>query len=219
MKKPNLSYNNYFPFYTRNIFGDKKYCYSIKTTIHISRERGILISLEYELKKLKKISIKRIEDRNKLYNAMDKDTHITYIDFAKDVNTAYRYISGALRILTPEPAYRKTFIGLSSYFKFNPEMELEIDHWQREINLHYGKFEYKIVDGKKVKESKERVDDGSEETAMMKRIDTFLRVYEDHKTYQEIDNDYFNKQLDDEWDYIVEYFEAPKYIRKNEYRV
>jgi hypothetical protein len=219
MKKPDLSFNHYFPFYTRNITGEKKYYYRIETVMHISHERGIVISVGYKQKNPDEICVKRTDDRTKLYGAMYKDIHISYTDFAKEVNTAYRYISGAIKRLSPEPAYRKIFVGLSSYFKFNPDMELEVDHWQREIKLLYGKFEYKIVDGKKVKESKEPVDDGSEESQLMKRIDVTLRAIEDHKTYTEVANDYFEKQLDDEWDYFVEYFSAPKCIRKNEYRL
>lgn len=219
MKKPDLSFNHYFPFYTRKITGDKKYSYRIETIMHTSRERGILISQEYELKKLKKIYITRMANRTNLLDVAINHPHISYTDFAKDVNTAYRHISGALRILAPEPAYCETFAVFSSYFKFNPDMELAIDHWESEITLHYGKFEYTIVDGKKVKESKERIDDGSEEFQIMKKIDASLRAYNDATTYQEVDNDYFNKQLDDEWNYFVEYFSAPKCIRKNEYRI
>ncbi|GAB6122309.1 hypothetical protein [Dysgonomonas termitidis] len=219
MKKPNLSYNNYFPFYTQNTFGDKKYCYWVETIMHISRERGIRIFLEYELKKPKKISIKRIEDRNRLYNAMDKDTHITYIDFAKEVNTVYRHISGAIKTLMAEPSYRVIFAVLSTYFKFNPDIELKADPWSKEIELIYGKFDYRIAGGKKVDNKEPRVYTDSEEDAIMKRIDPSLRAFNDATTYQEIAGEDFEKRFDDEWDYFVEYFNSPKYIRKNEYRV
>lgn len=219
MKKPDLSFNHYFPFYTRNTFGDKKYCCRVETIMHISRERGIRISLEYEQKKPKKISIKRIEDRNRLYNAMDKDTHIAYIDFAKEVNTVYRHISGAIRILTPEPAYRKIFVAFSGYFKFNPDIELKADPWSKEIELSYGKFDYRIAGGKKVDNKEPRVYTDSEEDAIMKRIDASLRAFNDATTYQEIGGEDFEKRFDDEWDYFVEYFSAPKCIRKNEYRL
>lgn len=98
-------------------------------------------------------------------------------------------------------------------------MELEVDHWSNQIKLSYGKFEYKIVDGKKIKESKESAGDGSEESLLMKQVNKTLSIIENHTTYQEVDNDYFNRQLDDEWDWFMEYFKAPKCIRKNEYRV
>lgn len=217
MKKPDLSFNHYFPFYTRKITGEKKYYYHIETVMHISAELGILISIGYKQKNMDSICIMRITDRTNLFDIAINAIHISYTDFAEDVKTAYRYISAALRTLSPEPAYRETLM-LSTYFKFNPVLKLEVNHWHREIKLSYGSFEYKIVDGKKV-ENNEPFDDGSEEYTLLKRVSATIRVIESHRTYQKIANNYFEKQLDDEWDYFVEYFNAPKCIRKNEYRV
>lgn len=217
MKKPDLSFNHYFPFYTRKITGVKKYYYCIETVMHISAELGILISIGYKQKNMDSICIMRITDRTNLFDIAINAIHISYTDFAEDVKTAYRYISAALRTLSPEPAYRETLM-LSTYFKFNPVLKLEVNHWHREIKLSYGSFEYKIVDGKKV-ENNAPVDDGSEEYTLLKRVSATVRVIESHRTYQEIANDYFEKQLDDEWDCYAGYFKAPKCIRKNEYRL
>ena len=219
MKKPDLSYNNYFPFYTRNIFGDKKYYYCVDTIMHISRELGILISMKYERKKIKEICIIMMNDSSKLYNAAINQAHITYIDFAKDVGTAYRYISAAVKELLPEPAYRVTLVGFSTYCKFNTAIELTADPWKRKIKLTYGKSDYRIVDGKKVENKEPRVYGDSEEDAIMKKIDASLRAYNNATTYQEIAGSDFEKRFNDEWDYFVEYFTAPKCIRKNEYRL
>lgn len=218
MKKPDLSYNNYFPFYTRNIFGDKKYYYSVDTVMHISRELGILISLKYKQKKIKEICIERLNDRRKLYDAAINHTHITYIDFAKDVGTAYRYISAAVKELLPEPAYRVIFVAFSTYFKFNTAIELTADPW-RKIKLVYDKFDYRIVDSKKVDNKEPRVYTDSEEDVIMRKIDATLRAYNDATTYREIAGSDFEKRFDDEWDYFIQYFTAPKCIRKNEYRI
>lgn len=218
MKKPDLSFNHYFPFYTRKITGVKKYYYCVETIMHISAELGILISIGYKQKNLDSICIMRITDRTRLFDIAINAIHISYTDFAEDVKTAYRYISAALRTLSPEPAFRETLM-LSTYFKFNPVLKLEVNHWHREIKLSYGSFEYKIVDGKKVENKEPRAYTDSEEDTIMKKIDASLRAYNDATTYQEIADDYFNKQLDDEWDYFVEYFSAPKCIRKNEYRL
>lgn len=218
MKKPNLSNNNYFPFYTRKITGEKKYYYCVETIMHLSSERGIFISIGYKQKRAYEIKIKRINDRRKLYDAMFGDTHITYINFAEDVNAVYRHISGAIRILKQLPAYRKSLIVFSTYFKFNSDMELAVDHWQSEITLRYDKFEYEIVGEKKVKKDKKDVNDGSEESLLMNRISTVLSVIEDKTTYKEITNSDFDKELDREWEYFTEYFEAPKFIRKSEYK-
>ncbi|EGK00485.1 hypothetical protein [Dysgonomonas gadei] len=217
MKKPDLSFNHYFPFYTRKITGVKKYYYCVETVMHISAEFGILISIGYKQKNMDSICIMRITDRTNLFDIAINAIHISYTDFAEDVKTAYRYISAALRTLSPEPAYRETLM-LSTYFKFNPVLKLEVNHWHGEIKLSYGSFEYKIMDGKKV-ENNEPVDDGSEEYTLLKRVSAAVRVIESHRTYQEIASDYFEKQLDDEWDCYAGYFAAPKCIRKNEYRV
>lgn len=217
MKKPDLSFNHYFPFYTRKITGVKKYYYCVETIMHISAELGILISIGYKQKNLDSICIMRITDRTRLFDIAINAIHISYTDFAEDVKTAYRYISAALRTLSPGPAFRETLM-LSTYFKFNPVLKLEVNHWHGEIKLSYGSFEYKIVDGKKV-ENNEPVDDGSEEYTLLKRVNAAVRVIESHRTYQEIASDYFEKQLDDEWDYYAGYFKAPKCIRKNEYRL
>jgi hypothetical protein len=219
MKKPDLSYNNYFPFYTRNITGDKKYYYYVDTIMHISRELGILISLKYGQKKIKEICIIRMNDRSKLYNAAINQAHITYIDFAKDVGTAYRYISAAVKELSSDPAYRVTLAGFFTYFKFNTAIELTADPWSRKIELSYGKFDYRIADGKKVDNKEPRVYGDSEEDAIMKKIDASLRAYNNATTYQEIAGSDFEKRFDDEWDYFIQYFTAPKCIRKNEYKI
>ncbi|MBF0649151.1 hypothetical protein IR083_09995 [Dysgonomonas sp. GY75] len=218
MKKPDLSYNNYFPFYTRNITGEKKYYYCVETVMHISRERGIIISLKYERKEIKEICIERLNDSSKLYNAATNHIHISYIDFAKEVSTAYRYISAAVKKLSPEPAYHVTLV-FSTYFKFNTAIELTVDPWRRRIKLSYGKFDYRIVDGKKVDNKEPRAYTDSEEDAIIKRIDATLRAYDDATTYQEIAGSDFEKRFDDEWDYFIQYFTAPKCIRKNEYRI
>lgn len=218
MKKPDLSFNHYFPFYTRMITGEKKYYYRIETIMHISRELGILISIGYKQKNLDSICIMRITDRTKLFDIAINAIHISYTDFAEDVKTTYRYISAALRTLSPEPAYRETLI-FSTYFKFNPVLKLEVNHWPREIKMEYGSFEYKIVDGKKVENNEPRVYTDSEEDTIMKKIDASLRAYNEATTYQEIAGSDFEKQLDDEWDYYAGYFKAPKCIRKNEYRL
>lgn len=213
MKRPNLTYNYYFPYYTQKITGKKKYFYRIDTTMHISEEMGIFISLSYKQNKISEVLMERISDRGKLHDASMDGKHITYMDFAGEVRKAYTDIDRAMKILSPEQAYIKKLF-FSSYFMYNESLEFELEY--RKIKITNGEYKYRIENGRKSKE--ERNYDDSEEGLLMKEISNVVNLANGRTSYHEIDKKEFENKLNYEWDYFIEYFESPKFLKKSEYR-
>jgi hypothetical protein len=213
MKRPNLVYNHYFPFYTQKIAGEKKYYYDIRTVIHISENIGILIHLGYKQKKIYEISIERISDSTKLYDYRMNGNYISYVDFAKAVETLYRLLSKVQRTLSPEQAYIRHLV-FSSYFKCNNSIEFELEY--KKIFVRVEELNYRIESCKMVRiETPSNYT--SEEDITMKKISDVVDVINNQTTYKEIDNNEFEKRLNGTWEYFTEYFESPKFIRKSEY--
>lgn len=214
MKYPNLSYNHYFPFYTRHVSGEKKYYYSIEIVIHISDDMGILIRLGYNQKKINKLVIERVSENKTLLEYRMSGNYLSYIDFAKEVKKIYQELSKAVSILSSEPAYYKTLI-FSSFFKYNNFIELELEY--RKIQVLYSNFNYKIENGKKIKPIKLEDSNSTEEDILMKKLNDAVDAIDNHTTFRNIEKKDFEKRLNEIWEYFTEYFSAPKFIRKSQY--
>ncbi len=214
MKRPNLEYNHYYPFYTQSISGEKKYYYRINTIIHLSEDNGIIISRSYKQKKISEIIIERISDRTKLIKSQMEDKHLSYPDFSKEVEIAYIILSKAVINLSSKQAFTKTLI-FTCYLKYNSLIEIELEY--KKIHVKYDNFDYIIKNGKKIIPAKEESSSNKEEDILMKKISDAVSVINSHTTYRELENSEFDRQLNDNWNYFIEYFAAPKFIRKSEY--
>jgi len=217
MKKPNLYYNYYYPFYTQYTWGKKTgYIYRTYAIVHLSEERGIKVELEYIEKKIKNVKFERIKDRKTLYKTRNENELITYNKFAKLVDIAFGSFNSALKKLSSEPAYRCVYLSwFSTDIKFNSEMELTFDF--DILELKFDKTNYKIENEKKVKIEEESGNDGSEEASMLKNISDYLDAFEQNRIYRSIEEEKFNEDLEGVWERFVDYFEAPKFIRKSDY--
>lgn len=216
MKKPNLMFNYYFPFYTQECKGTKKYYYTVKTIMHLSSEEGILISLEYKRSQLVELSLRRINNPKMLEAKIFNDTCITYSEFSKVIKTVYKQLSDAMRVLSSSPAYIKILI-FGVYFKYNANTELVID--SNEINIKHGEFDYKIENGKRVIVKKEYDPDSSDENNLMDKLSSFVNTIHDSTNYKIISEEDFINKLEGVWERYIEYFEAPKFIRKKEFKL
>lgn len=217
IKHPDLYYNHYYPFYTQDFRGRKTRWHQYTTIMHISDEIGIRIVLEYEKKKAKAIKLDRLSgrhDRKELYTAKVDYSHIAYPEFAKIIRMTFNEFRKALHTLAPEKAYYKT-IGLTSAFKFNKHIELEIAY--RRITVDYGEFNYSIIEGKIVKEKEQRYWDDDETNTIMRNVDMVLDTYDKHTSYKEITQEKFKEDFNWQWESFLKYFTSPKHIRKKEY--
>lgn len=214
MKRPNLTYNHYFPFYTQKVSGEKKYYYDIQTVVHLSDNNGVLIRLGYKQKKIYEVSVERISEQTKLYDYRMNDNYISYVAFAKEVEKLYRTLSRALGALSNESAYVRTLI-FSSYFKHNSSIVLKMGY--RNIQVIFEEHDYIIENGKKVMEKKSSNNTNSEEDMMMKKLSDAVDVINAQTTYKEIDAKDFDKEFNYTWERFIQYFESPKFIRKSEY--
>ncbi|MDD3414489.1 MAG: hypothetical protein PHY47_10885 [Lachnospiraceae bacterium] len=216
MKKPNLMFNYYFPFYTQKREGKKQYYYTVKTIMHLSPEEGILISLEYKRSKLVELSLRKINDAKILDANFYNDTCITYSEFSKVIKTVYKQLSDAIRVLSSSPAYIKILI-FGVYFKYNANTELVID--SNEINIKHGEFDYKIENGKRMIVKKEYDSDSSDENNLMNKLSSFVNSIHDSTNYKIISEEDFINKFEGVWERYIEYFEAPKFIRKKEFKL
>lgn len=212
MKRPDLQYNYYYPFYTQSCIGEKKYYYKVDTIIHISDNKGILLSVGYKQKKVSEIKVCEVTDPKILLNARFDGTLIHYTDFAKVVNKVYRTLSGAVRELSPEKSYVKQLI-FSYHFKHSDSVEIEIDY--KNIHLKFDEFDYVIENGQRKRAKYTPSDDD----IYLKKLQEVVDVIDEKTKYIEIDNAKFNEKLDRVWESFIEFFESPKLIRKNEYKI
>lgn len=212
MKCPNLLFNYYFPFYTQVCTGEKKYYYKVDTIIHISDNKGILLSVGYKQKKVSEIRVCEVTDPKILLNAKFDGTLIHYTNFAKEVNKVYRTLSGAVRQLSPEKSYVKQLI-FGCYFKHSDSIEIEINY--KTIHLQFDNFDYVIKDGQR-KRAKYTL---SDDDIYLKKLQEVVDVIDEKTKYIEIDNAKFNEKLDRVWESFIKFFESPKLIRKNEYKI
>lgn len=216
MRQPCLYFNNYYPFYTQTKIGKKSYYYKITTVMHLSEDRAIVIKLDYDLKKIKEIELEVISDRKKLYDLQKEAVYISYVDFSDTVKTFFFQLKKSLRSIVSEKAYHKKMV-FSSLFKFNSTVEFELGF--RSFKIIFGKYDYQIIDNKKVIKQKLATVISLEEDSLLHKVGRFLDAYESKINYFEIDDKEFNNKLNDNWEYFLPYFEAPKFIRKKEYKI
>jgi len=215
MKQPDLGFNHYFPFYTQKISGKKKYSYWINTVLHLSDSKGILIQICYNKNKIYKVEVEEITKTDTLYDARINHNYISYVDFSKEVNTCYSIIKKALHKTTPEKVFFKSNSFDSIYLKYNEFVQIELT-W-RKIIIEFGKYNYSIIDGKKVETKESTYNENSEAGEIMKQVGMFLQAINERTTYQEIKNEKFDDYLNRNWEYFIEYFKAPKFINKKQY--
>lgn len=216
MKQPNLYFNNYYPFYTQTKRGKKSYYYNITTVMHLSPEKGIVVKLDYDHKKISAIKLEKVKDRKELYKLQEDAQHISYVDFSKIIKTLSFQLRKSLNTLSLSKGYYKQIV-FSSLFKHNNSIELEFEY--NTIQLNYGEYDYKIRDGKKIKTEKLEGVISNEEDSLLNSVGKFLDAYESHIKYSEIEKVDFDKKINNYWDNFLPYFEPPKFIRKKEYKL
>lgn len=214
LKHPDLHSNRFFPFYTQYSVGQKKYGQLVRTTMHLSPERGIHILLNYEKRKLTRINLETINDAGRLYRTQKAGKEITYAAFAVEVKTLFLAAQRAVRALSKEQAYQKVLI-FSTIVKFNNNIELEVN-WGT-LTIDFEATDYIISEGKKKVPEKEEITGTNETSQIMKKLDVYVRTIEDHTSYREISNEEFEAKLDGCWEEYIEYFKAPRFLRKNRY--
>jgi len=212
MKRPNLQYNYYFPFYTQNIQGKKSNLNFKDTYMHLSDKKAICLSVRCMKKNIEKIHLRFIDSPSALYKYKNEYNKITYTDFAEAVNVFYSAFSKAIKKLTDEPAYRKDLI-FSTLLKFNPQLEVEID-W-KEITVNFRETDYKIEHGKIVRLKESPFAHSTDEVS--KKWEAIGIAFDENTNYRIVGNDVFDERLNDCWESFRQFFEAPKFIRKNEY--
>lgn len=210
MKLPDLNYNYYFPYYTQSCVGEKKSFYKQNTIIHISEDRGILLSISYKRKKPSEVEVKELNDCQALFDYRNRGELIHYTAFAKEVKKVFKLFSSAIRQLSSESAYKKTLI-FTTYIKHNENVELELDF--RKIHVEFNKFDYVVVNGQ-IKRKENLLLETSE---LLKNLSLAAIVIDSQTKYVELDEKEFNEKLNSFWDYFIEYFKSPKSIKKKEY--
>ena len=214
MERPDLNYNYYYPFYTQSCTGEKKYSSKVETVIHLSEKRGILLSISYKQKKVYVIEVKELDDSHILYDEKNKGTLLHYAAFAEEVGKVYKLLSGVIRQLSSEQAYRKTLI-FTSYVKHNKNIELKLGF--RYIHITFDSFDYVIEEGRIKKSSNIHSETSSEESVLLKKIGEVVMGIDSQTTYVEMSHEEFNERLDRSWNYFIEFFKSPKFIKKSEY--
>lgn len=210
MKFPDLNYNYYFPYYTQSCVGKKKFYCKTDTVIHLSDNRGILLSICYKKTKICKIIIEELVDCHVLFDYRGRGKLLHYTEFAKEVEKVFKMLSSAIRQLSSERAYKKTLI-FTTYIKHSECIEIELGF--RRIHVEFDKFDYVIKDGQiKRKESVHL-----EKSELLKKLSIAVTVLDSQTKYVELDGNEFNEKLDSSWDYFIGYFNSPKFIKKSEY--
>lgn len=210
MERPDLSYNYYYPFYTQSCIGDKKSFYKVETVIHLSDKRGILLSISYKGKNTDEIKVKELDDSRVLYDMRYKGTLIHYTSFAQEVDKIFKSLSSAKRQLTSENAYKKRVVFMT-YLKHNERVEIELDF--RNIRIGYDCSDYVIEDGL----IKRTANANSENDVLLKRLQEVVSAIDTNTILVEMKNIEFEEKLDSTWNYFIDFFKSPKFIKKNEY--
>lgn len=206
-----LTYNYYFPFYTMEKRGTKKYYYIEIIYMHISDNISLVFKLIYRKGKLSEINFNK--STNKEYNFYSKEViHLSYVEFAKKVTTFQNFLNKSLKSLSGSIPYHKIQVFYEVYI-FNTEYELTFDF--SKISLKKDSFNHQIIDEKKVKPKTEKVSISEE----WDKVDKFLDAWESNITYKEISNEKFKKELNEIFMRFNPYLSAPKKIYKKEYKI
>ena len=216
IQRPDLEFNYFYPFYTQEKWGRQKFSRFFRTTMHLAIDRGIEIYIVYDKQKVRQLTIEACNDVKVLSKRRLKHKHITYVDFAAQIKSAYNAIRRALDSVSKEPAYVKRFI-FSSYLKYSSELEFEVD-WGK-INLSFDKVDWTIKEGKIHKPKKERVIEDSETALAIKTLDAFVDEVDNRTSFQEISNTEFQMRVDGAWNEYLKYFAPPRFLRKNNFHL
>jgi uncharacterized protein (DUF1499 family) len=209
MKKPDLYFNHYYPFYTIRETGVKKHYRSEEVVMHLSPKRGIKAIIYYEKMRVQTVKLRFIDDASFLYNH-DKDyPDITYRAFATHIKTIFSSIEKALKILQSEPCYIETLI-FSNLLKLNNEVEFKAKY--SEIDVSFSNPNYSIMDGKKV-----RIERDHSEHELLDRLTKVVTVIDDYTKVRVVPEEEFKRDFDYFMKSFIPYLEAPKFIRKKEY--
>lgn len=209
MKKPNLYFNHYYPFYTLSAYGVKKHSRIEVAVMHLSPRRGIKATIRYKQMKVEQVDLCFTNDASYLYNHHDDNQHISYKDFSNHIKTIFSSIEKALKMVQSEPCYLETMI-FSSLLKFNDEVEFKARY--SEINITFQNPDYSIQDGKKV-----RIEKDNSQHEILDRLNKVITVIDNYTSYKEIATGKFKSDLDEYLLRFIPYLEAPKFIRKKGY--
>gem|GEM_PF-5406173 len=135
MKRPELENNNYYPFYTRSDTGKKKSFYKTQTIMHLSESRAILISRKYNNSKINELSIEMTSNMQYLRELRKESKHISFSDFATEVQTVYGFLSRAVKKLAKTTPYKIDYYE-TVYFKNGRSIFFEFD--KERFNLLFG---------------------------------------------------------------------------------
>ena len=211
MKKPDLHFNHYYPFYTLTTYGVKKYSRIKDVVMHLSSKRGIRATIRYEQMKVKSVGLKFVNDASFLYNHDKDNQDITYRVFATHIRTIFSSIEKALKMVQSEPCYLETMI-FSNLLKFNNEVEFKAEY--SEIKIEFSNPNYSIMDGKKV-----RIEKDNSKHEILDKLNEAVKVIDNYTKYREIQESQFKEDLDECLSRFIPYLEAPKFIRKKQYEL
>ena len=216
MKRPDLQYNCYYPYYTQKEFAYNTY-QNIMLFMHLSNESGIRVSFDFEKKKISDLTIEYVKDRTRIIESQKGCKYITYPDYAIQIDTAYNVLCKAVKQLSSEPPYYIGGLWNSEFFKYNSSIELEFE--LRKILVSFGEVNYSIENGKKIRKKNEEFlhKPESEEDISLNKLSKLYEGINADTTYKEIDNKEFDKALNNTWDFFTEYFKCPAFIRKTKY--
>ena len=87
-----LEYNYYYPFYTMEKRGQKKYYYSEEVYMHLSDDTSIKFLLKYQNSKLIEVILDKINKKE--HNVYSKKCiHLSYTDFSKKIKTFQNFLN------------------------------------------------------------------------------------------------------------------------------
>lgn len=220
MKKPDLSFNHYYPYYTLSFSGKNTNYNLTSVVVHISLNEAISIKIEQKIKLVTSIKVKKETNRIELDKIRKEGGYISYVQYSKYVAQIYGTIKRALKKMSSTPAYSKVMID-TVYTKVTNKVVFEFDY--QHLRMDILDMGYKIVNGKRVKlnrAQKKHFKDYltfDEKTQSLKKITALLDVMDHQVNYIPIDNDEFDMAFHAFWNSLVPFFETPKSIRKLRY--
>lgn len=217
MKTPDLTYNEYFPFYTQKSYGTWKYTKRVTSVIHLSEKKGYLIEITYSSKKISKIELKRLYGYPDLIERKKGYEFISYPQLANELKILINHLHRSLRVLNSTSAYIENTCGFYSWKKWNKSVKLKFCKSEN-IEIEYGDFDEIIVDGKRFSQKDQEfyndIKDGE-----FSPLRALSKALDENTSYKEIENRDFIKELEFTTRWMFPYFEAPKFIRKKEYKL
>lgn len=209
MIKADLYYNHYYPYYTIETQGRKKYYYFELVNIHLSQTKRFEFKLKYDNGKLSEINFEHIKDKHFDYHNK-KIKYISYVDFALKMKTFENFLARGINTLREEQAYYKIMV-FSEVYKFNKELELNFTYGK--INLRKADIKHSIVEGKLMKPKKEYGDSD------LDKVGKYLDAWDSNYKFKEISEEKFKEDLNNIMKRYIDYLAPPKVLRKKEYEI